>query len=58
MSPSGPEPKIGVVGAGLMGAEFALVFAVAGLGVFLGDSGSSSGGAIRAGVATLEEKCA
>lgn len=38
MSPSGPEPKIGVVGAGLMGAEIALVFALGGLDVLLFDS--------------------
>jgi 3-hydroxybutyryl-CoA dehydrogenase len=32
------EPKIGVVGAGLMGAEIALVFALAGMDVLLNDS--------------------
>ncbi len=37
MSPSAPETKIGVVGAGLMGAEIALVFALAGMDVLLHD---------------------
>jgi 3-hydroxybutyryl-CoA dehydrogenase len=38
MSFPSPEPRIGVVGAGLMGAEIALVFALAGLDVLLHDS--------------------
>jgi 3-hydroxybutyryl-CoA dehydrogenase len=37
MSPPAPDLKIGVVGAGLMGAEIALVFALAGLDVLLHD---------------------
>lgn len=37
MSPPAPDLKTGVVGAGLMGAEIALVFALAGLDVLLHD---------------------
>uniref|UniRef100_B0SZR5 3-hydroxybutyryl-CoA dehydrogenase n=1 Tax=Caulobacter sp. (strain K31) TaxID=366602 RepID=B0SZR5_CAUSK len=37
MSPFAPELKIGVVGAGLMGAEIALVFALGGMDVLLHD---------------------
>lgn len=37
MSLSGPEPRIGVVGAGLMGAEIALTFALSGMDVLLND---------------------
>jgi len=37
MSPPAPDLKIGVVGAGLMGAEIALIFALAGLDVQLHD---------------------
>src|SRR4051812_30334348 len=37
MSLSAPEPKIGVVGAGLMGAEIALTFALGGMDVLLND---------------------
>jgi 3-hydroxybutyryl-CoA dehydrogenase len=42
MSLPGPEPKIGVVGAGLMGAEIALVFALAGMDVLLNDSNAAA----------------
>ena len=45
MSPPAPEPKIGVVGAGLMGAEIALVFAMAGLDVLITDSDPAALGA-------------
>lgn len=38
MLPLAAEPRIGVVGAGLMGAEIALVFALAGMEVLLHDS--------------------
>lgn len=37
MSPPVPETRIGVVGAGLMGAEIALVFALGGMDVLLHD---------------------
>jgi 3-hydroxybutyryl-CoA dehydrogenase len=37
MSPSAPDVRIGVVGAGLMGAEIALTFALGGMDVRLGD---------------------
>jgi 3-hydroxybutyryl-CoA dehydrogenase len=37
MSPSLAETKVGVVGAGLMGAEIALTFALAGMDVLLSD---------------------
>lgn len=37
MSPPAPETRIGVVGAGLMGAEIALVFALGGMDVLLHD---------------------
>lgn len=50
MSPHVAEPKIGVVGAGLMGAEIALVFALAGLDVLLTDSNQE---ALDAAVARL-----
>jgi 3-hydroxybutyryl-CoA dehydrogenase len=50
MSPLAAEPKIGVVGAGLMGAEIALVFALAGLDVLLTDSNEA---ALDAAVARL-----
>ena len=51
MSPPAAEPKIGVVGAGLMGAEIALVFALADLDVLLTDSNPA---ALDAAMARLD----
>ena len=50
MSLPAPEPKIGVVGAGLMGAEIALVFALGGMDVLLNDRDAA---ALEAGLARL-----
>ncbi len=43
-----PKEKIGVVGAGLMGAEIALVHAMAGHAVLLNDHGDALLAAARA----------
>lgn len=56
MSPSGPDPKIGVVGAGLMGAEIALVFALGGLDVLLFDSDPAALTAALARLGTVLER--
>lgn len=50
------EPRIGVVGAGLMGAEIALVFALAGLDVRLTDTNPAALDAALARLAGLLER--
>lgn len=56
MSPPGAETRIGVVGAGLMGAEIALVFALAGMDVLLHDRDAAALGAALARLSTLLER--
>jgi 3-hydroxybutyryl-CoA dehydrogenase len=56
MSPPDPEPKIGVVGAGLMGAEIALVFALEGLDVLLNDRDPAALDAAMARLAALLDR--
>jgi len=56
MSLTAAEPKIGVVGAGLMGAEIALVFALAGMDVLLHDSDAETLDRALARLVTLLER--
>lgn len=56
MSPLAAEPRIGVVGAGLMGAEIALVFALAGMNVLLHDSNFAAIDAALARLRTLIDR--
>ena len=50
------RPKVGVVGAGMMGAEIALCFAAAGMNVVLKDSTSELAEQGKARIATVIEK--
>lgn len=56
MPPPAAEPKIGVVGAGLMGAEIALVFALAGMDVLLTDSNPAALDAALARLGTVLDR--
>lgn len=56
MSPPAAEPTIGVVGAGLMGAEIALVFALAGMDVLLNDRDPAAIDAAVARLGTLMDR--
>lgn len=56
MSLPASSPKIGVVGAGLMGAEIALVFALAGMDVLLNDRDPAALDAALARLGTLLDR--
>ncbi len=56
MSLPAPETRIGVVGAGLMGAEIALVFALAGMDVLLNDRDPAAIDTALARLGTLMER--
>ena len=56
MPPPAADPRIGVVGAGLMGAEIALVFALAGMDVLLSDKDPAALDAALARIGNLLDR--